>query len=100
MEKQYIRSYIKTRWLLALTATQIHRELTTAYGQDVVSYCTVTRWIERFSNERESLEDNPRSGRPIAIISQQNIDSVQGLVNDDSHISIDYVTTILDIVII
>ncbi|CAF1316643.1 unnamed protein product [Rotaria sordida] len=79
MEKQYIRSYIKTRWLLGLTAAQIHGELTTAYGQDVVSYCTVTRWIERFSNERESLEDNPRSGRPIAIITQQNIDAVKDL---------------------
>ncbi|CAF1129943.1 unnamed protein product [Rotaria sp. Silwood1] len=77
MEKQYIGSYIKTRWLLGLTATQIHDELTTAYGQDVVSYCTVTRWIQRFSNERESLEDNPRSGRPLSAIIQQNIDAVK-----------------------
>ncbi|CAF5079372.1 unnamed protein product, partial [Rotaria sp. Silwood1] len=79
MDKLCLRSYIKTRWLLGLNATQIHDELTTANGQDVVSYCTVTRWIEQFSNERESVEDNPRSGRPIAIITQQNIDSVQGL---------------------
>ncbi|CAF1229600.1 unnamed protein product [Rotaria sp. Silwood1] len=79
MEKQYIRSYIETRWLLGLTATQIHDESTTAYGQDVVSYCTVTRWIQRFSNERESLEDNPRSGRPLSAITQQNIDAVKDL---------------------
>jgi len=45
MEKQHIRSYIKTRLLLGLTATQIHDELTAAYGQDVLSYCTVARWI-------------------------------------------------------
>ncbi|CAF3553800.1 unnamed protein product [Rotaria sp. Silwood1] len=75
MEKQYIRSYIKTRCLLGLTATQIPDELATAYGQDVVSYCTVTRWIQRFSNERESLEDNPRRGRPLSAIIQQNIDA-------------------------
>ncbi|CAF1133040.1 unnamed protein product [Rotaria sp. Silwood1] len=100
MDKLCLRSYIKTRWLLGLTATQIHDELTTAYGQGVVSYRTVAHWIHRFSSGRESLEDDPRSGRPIAIITQQNIDAVQGLVNDDSHISIDYVTTILDIVII
>ncbi len=68
MEKQYIRSYIKTHLLLGLTATHIHDELTTAYGQGVVSYCTVTRWIQRFSNERESLEDNLRSGHPVTII--------------------------------
>ncbi|CAF4807714.1 unnamed protein product [Rotaria sp. Silwood2] len=93
MEKQYISSYIKTRWLLGLTATQIHGELTTAYGQDVVSYCTVTRWIERFSNEQESLEDNPRSSRPISSITQQNTNAVTDLVNDDPHISIAYIGT-------
>jgi histone-lysine N-methyltransferase SETMAR len=97
MDKLCLCSYIKTRLLLGLTATQIYYELTTAYGQDVVSYRTVARWIERFSNEQESLEDNPRSGRPITAITQQNIDAVNNLVNDDPHISIDYIATILDI---
>ncbi|CAF4967055.1 unnamed protein product [Rotaria sp. Silwood1] len=81
---------------LGLTATQIHDELTTAYRHGVVSYCTVTRWIQRFSNERESLEDNPRSGCPITTNTQQNIDAVKDLVNDDLHISIDYIATISD----
>ncbi|CAF3795248.1 unnamed protein product [Rotaria sp. Silwood1] len=80
----------------SLTATQIHDESTTAYGHGVVPYCTVTRWIQRFSNERESLEDNPRSGCPITAITQQNIDAVKDLVNDDLHISIDYIATISD----
>ncbi|CAF4213127.1 unnamed protein product, partial [Rotaria sordida] len=80
-----------------LTATQIHDELTTAYGQGVISYCTATRRIQRFSNEQESLEDNPRSGRLITVITQQNIDAVKDLVNNDPHISIDYIAAILDI---
>jgi len=99
MEKQCIRSYIKTRLLLGLTATQIHNELTAVYGPDIASYSTVTRWIQRFSNERESLEDNPRSGPPLSAINQQNIDGAKDLVNDDSNILIDYVAAILDIVI-
>jgi hypothetical protein len=33
MDKLCLRSYIKTRWLLGLTATQIHNELTAAYEQ-------------------------------------------------------------------
>ncbi|CAF1395072.1 unnamed protein product [Adineta steineri] len=97
MDKLCLRSYIKTRWLLGLTATQIYNELTTAYGQDAVSYRTVARWIERFSNEREGLEDNPRSGRPLSAITQRNIDEVKDLVNDDPHITIDYIADILDI---
>ncbi|CAF1170428.1 unnamed protein product [Rotaria sordida] len=97
MEKLCIRSYIETHLLLGLTVTQIHDELTTAYGQGYVSHRTVARWVHRFSNERKSIEDNPRSGRPIIVISQQNIDAVQNLVNDDPHISIDFIAIILGI---
>jgi hypothetical protein len=43
------------------------------------------------------LEDDPRIVRPLSIITQQNIDLVQDLVNDDPHISIDYIATIFDI---
>jgi hypothetical protein len=44
------------------------------------------------------LEDNPRSGRPITTITQQNIDAVKDPVKDDPRISVDYITNILDIV--
>ncbi|CAF4597987.1 unnamed protein product, partial [Rotaria sp. Silwood2] len=54
-------------------------KLTTAYEHGVVSYYTVTRWIQRFSNERESLEDNPRSCYSITAFTQQNIDVVTDL---------------------
>ncbi|CAF0989636.1 unnamed protein product [Rotaria sordida] len=91
MDKLCLRSYIKTRLLLGLTATQIHDELTIAYGQSVVSYRTVARWVERFSNEQWSLEDNPRSGRPITAITQQNIDAGNDLI----YISHGSVCTIL-----
>ena len=99
MGKLCWRSYIKTRRLLGLTATQVHNGLTAVYGQDVVSYSTVSPWIQRFSNEQESLEDNPQSDRPLSVITQQNIDGAKDLVNDDPHIIIDYVAAILDTVI-
>ncbi|CAF4216759.1 unnamed protein product, partial [Adineta steineri] len=63
----------------SLTATQIHNELAAVYGSDVVSYSTVTRWTEPFLNERESLEDNPRSCRSLSAITQQNIDEAKDL---------------------
>jgi hypothetical protein len=95
MDKQCIRYYIKTLSLLGLNATQIHDELTTAYGQDYVSYATVARWLHAFSGGRESFEDDPRSDRPITAVTQDNIDAIKDLVDDDPHISIDYVTIIL-----
>ncbi len=48
MHKLCLRAYIKTGLLLGVKARQIHVELTTAYGQDVVSYRTVAHWIDRF----------------------------------------------------
>ncbi|CAF4201859.1 unnamed protein product, partial [Rotaria sordida] len=83
-----------------LTATLIHHELTAAYGQGVISYSTVANWVHRFLSGRESLDDNLRNGRPLSVMTQQNLDAVQDLLNNDLYISIDYVTTILDIVII
>jgi len=76
-----------TRLLLGLTATLIHDELTTAYGQGVVPYRTVAY--------RESLDDYSQSGRHVSVITQQNIDAVKDLLNNDPHIS---TATILGIV--
>jgi histone-lysine N-methyltransferase SETMAR len=97
MDKQSLRGYIKTRYLLGLTPTQIHGELTDAYGSGVVSYQMICYWIRRFANGRESLEDDPRAGRPITVVTQKNIDAVKELVEVDPHISIDYIACMLDI---
>jgi len=97
MDNICIRSYVKTRLLLGLTAIQIHSELCIAYGPEVVSYRTVARWIRRFSDGQDSLEDNPRSGRPLSAVNRNNIDAVRDLVNEDPHISIDYIADILDV---
>ncbi|CAF2939842.1 unnamed protein product [Rotaria sp. Silwood2] len=74
----------------------MHDELTAAYGQGVVSCSTVAYWIHRFSSERELLDGDPRNGRPLSVINQQNIEVVQDLANDDPYISINYIATILD----
>ncbi|CAF2812706.1 unnamed protein product [Rotaria sp. Silwood2] len=97
MDKLYLHSYVKIRLLLGLTATQIHDELTTAYGQGVVAYRTVAHWVHRFSSGRKSLDDDPRSGHPLSVITQQNFEAVKDLVNGDPHISIDYIADMLDI---
>jgi hypothetical protein len=95
MDKLSIRSYVKTRLLLGLTAAEIHGELTTVYGSDVVSSSAIAFWIRRFSIGRDSLEGNPRVGRPINTVTQTNIDDVQQLVHNDPHISIDYIADTL-----
>ena len=60
---------------------KIDNELTAFYGQDVVSYRTVAHWINRLFSGRESLDDGPRQGRLIAVITQQNIDAVADVIH-------------------
>ncbi|CAF0737836.1 unnamed protein product [Rotaria sordida] len=72
MDKLCIRSYIKTRWLLGLTAAQVHDELIAGYRPGAVSYSTVTNRIKlhfqthmfqvkrRLSNTESSKEETKK----------------------------------------
>ena len=83
MDKLRIRLYIKTRWLLDLTATQVHDGLTAGYRPDVVSYSKVTHWVYRFSSRRESLKDD----HSIISLTQQSINAIKDLVNAELNIT-------------
>ena len=83
--------------MVGYDATEIHGKLNTAYGEGHVSYSTVARWVHRFSSGRELVEDDPRNGRPITDITQENIDAVKDLVSDDLYTSIDMLAVMLDV---
>lgn len=87
MQKIEYRSYIQTRFLLGKTATEIHKELNLAYNENAPKYSTVAKWVALFKEGRESLEDNPRSGRPITVYTNENIDLVRNLIEEDPHLS-------------
>ncbi|CAF4745015.1 unnamed protein product, partial [Rotaria sp. Silwood2] len=73
------------------TATQIHNELIAVLERGYVSYNTVVRWIQQLSDEEDTLEDNPRSDRPKTAVIQRNVDTFKNTVNNDPHISTDYI---------
>jgi hypothetical protein len=45
-------------------ATVIHKRLVAVYDESARNYSTVTRWFNEFKRDRQSVEDDPRSGRP------------------------------------
>ena len=67
--------------------------ITPPYGQSIVSYRIVTKWANRFSSGRESVEDDLRS---TAVITRQSIDAAADLLNIDPHITVDYIAYMLD----
>ena len=63
--KKNQRAYIFTRAKLGMRASEIHRELVTAYGESALCETTVSRWVNSFKAGKTSTDDEPRSGRPI-----------------------------------
>ncbi len=76
MITQFLRVYIKSRFLLEFNATQSHRKLHAVYCEGCRSYRTVVDWVYRFLTGRDSLKDDFRSGRSIVAVTEQNIASI------------------------
>jgi [histone H3]-lysine36 N-dimethyltransferase SETMAR len=89
MEKEHLRFYIKTRTILEVSAKTIHEELTLAYGSDVVSYSTVQKWAKLFRDGRMEVEDDLRCGRPVSVVTEENIDLVRDIIEEDPHATYD-----------
>ena len=76
MENQNIefRAVIKFLTKEGAKAKEIHRRMADVYGDSSPKYSTVAKWSAEFKRGRDSLEDDPRPGRPADVISQEMID--------------------------
>lgn len=91
MNKEQIRSYILIRHKLNIKPYVIHSELLASIGDTAPSKRTVERWVERFKNENECLQDIQRFGRPITETNTVNIERVRLLVEENPRISIHFI---------
>ncbi|CAF4291724.1 unnamed protein product [Rotaria sp. Silwood2] len=85
MDNEYNRYYIKIRTILGINPKTIHEELAIALGSKAPSYPTVAEWAKRFREGREDANDDPRSGRPVSELTDENIELVQEVINNDLH---------------
>ncbi|GFT38701.1 protein GVQW3 [Trichonephila clavipes] len=69
--------------------TETFVKLQKAYGDSVLSRAQVFRWFKAFSEGRESIEDEPRSGRPSVSKTAENVVRVQDLVRSDCRLTKD-----------
>ena len=78
MESQNIefRAVIKFLTKEGAKAKEIKRYMADVYGDSSPKYSTVAKWSVEFKLGRDSLEDDPRPGRPADVISQEMIDRV------------------------
>ena len=88
LKSEEIRVYIKNRSKLGITSKEIFEELCTVYGQNEVSYSTVTRWVKKFKTGIETVKDGARPGRSRDAATDNTIKKVLEVVNSDAHITV------------
>ncbi|XP_045458441.1 protein GVQW3-like [Melitaea cinxia] len=70
------RAVIKFLVKKGKTAKEIFEETSSVYGESGPSSATVKRWTRLFQQGRDTLEDDPRSGRPNTAVTDENIEKI------------------------
>ena len=77
------RIYCKIRAQLRFPPTEIHADLQKVYGNGALKYATVCKWVRRFNDGQESIENDPQVGRPVSVLTEKNVATVKTLIQED-----------------
>jgi histone-lysine N-methyltransferase SETMAR len=92
-----IRAVIKFLTMENNNPKQIHERLMNVYGDSAPAYSTIAKWVAEFKRGRQSLEDDPRSGRPSEAVTPEVSQMVEDLVLTDRRIKIAEMARIMGI---
>ena len=71
------------------SAKRIHNRMVAVYGNTTPKYSTVSKWAAKFKHGQDSRKDDPRSGRPLEVITDETIVRVEEIIMKDRHVKID-----------
>ena len=49
-----------------------------------LKYATVCKWVRRFNDGRESIENDPWVGRLVSVLTEKNVATVKTLIEEDA----------------
>ena len=73
---------------LAKTGKATHEMLVQAYGDDAMSQTLTYEWVSRFQSGRTSVEDDPRQGRPVTARTDDNVERVGNVIQENRRLTI------------
>ena len=97
MDKIWHRGVIRYLQKKGLTTKKYHADMFSTLGDDAPALSTVKKWAAEFKRGRESLEDDPRSGRPSTATTQENIDHIHQMVINDIRLTISHLANVISI---
>jgi len=82
------RTNIKFHVKLGNNGNEIREMLVQVYGANAMKKTTVYRWVKRFSEGRESVTDEERSGRPTTSRAEGNIAKIRQIVRENRRLTV------------
>ena len=81
------RTNIKFPVKLGKSGNEIREMLVQVYGDKAMKKTEVYKWVKRFSEGRESVTDEERSGRPATSRTEENIAKIRQIVCENRRLS-------------
>ncbi len=95
MSKEEQRVIMKFLVKLGDGSGNIFKKLHMVYRDGALKVTAVYKWVARYKEGWESLEDDPRLGRPILTHNDENVKSVDELLTTNRRISNHYIAETL-----
>ena len=97
IDKTEARAVIKYLQKKGMTPKEIHEDMVQTLDDDSPSYSTIKKWAAEFKQGRESIEDDPPSGRPTTSTTDDQAETTHRTVLDDRRFSIQQIASIIGI---
>ncbi|XP_048483622.1 histone-lysine N-methyltransferase SETMAR-like [Plutella xylostella] len=86
MEQIEQRAVIKFLTKQGKSPKMIMEEMEAVYGTQCPSKTMIYKWNGLFKHGRESIEDDPRSGRPVEVTTSDIVEKIEKLVVEDARL--------------
>jgi len=70
------------------SGNEIREMLVQVYGDNAMKETAVCKWVKRFSEGRESVTDEERSGRPATSRTEENSEKLRQIVRENRRLTV------------